>query len=1001
MSLRRLLNSVDDEEATCEEDSRRVRPRLADPDDWALNSTGSHLDSTTYPPDIPLTHSFVDQDIIFRNQFERLPELNPISFDQGSFMQPIPDDIGLSGTSMISTPNVESSEGQGESLSSSMVDKGPNRHQEQICYGMLIHEKVKLVGKDQELERKVGELKENNRPIQVLRIRQSSGPSLFLKLPDGMDLGYLSQKMEQALQNLMELPLFEIDAITNLNALSEALCRAGKPADAAIRVNINVYGRNSDRDRVGRDLSKKGLFLQHPDGFREGVIYHNPQLLQLLGRDDTDTEEEEEAAEVEVLDTPPERDEDFEETIAEVFNSLRRGDHLTRLEGSETLNRALYPHQGEALDFMLQRESGHISDKYRLWQPKSVGRERLYCHVITGNEQGAQPDESGGGILADEMGMGKSLTTLVLIAKTLKDARQWADNKKAFPGASLAETPTRATLVIVPSRVLINTWVREIDEHLNAGMKIMKYHGRSRKALIDCIDGYDIIITTYNTLAKEHDAKILGKGQSKLHGFAWYRVVLDEAHMIRRRSTTFNRAVVELTAKSRWCLSGTPIQNSLADLGSLLAFLQLKPFHDPRNFGHWIANPFSARETKRKAIERLTLLLEAICLRRTIEMVDLPGQRQETRTIQFTPQERTKYELTRKDMGRFIIQQAGEYNQRAATFGMFQIFLQLRSFCNHGTYQPRFSWARRSLLEDESNPVCSITRNSLNRCLGCRQPLPVITQDRRPKYVENCKHVLCDDCSQGSDNKLDPEERRHCPLCESLKGPHFRAYEASETSQRDGNGADDLEADGYSSKMRALISDVQRDVETTKSIIFSCWTRTLDLIARHLKASNIDFERIDVKTSTSQRQKILDKFDGTKTIPVLIMTTGTGAFGLNLQSVNRVFIVEPQWNPSVEGQAVARAIRLGQEQQVLVARYRVENSIEEDMCSQQMHKLKISQMDFKKDLFFLPKEASSASPEEASHITSEVGREAYNVDVVKAHYPSASKHIVSQAPLDG
>jgi hypothetical protein len=50
---------------------------------------------------------------------------------------------------------------------------------------------------------------------------------------------------------------------------------------------------------------------------------------------------------------------------------------------------------------------------------------------------------------------------------------------------------------------------------------------------------------------------------------------------------------------------------------------------------------------------------------------------------------------------------------------------------------------------------------------------------------------------------------------------------------------------------------------------------------------------------------------------------------LNLQSVNRVFIVEPQWNPSVESQAIARAIRLGQEQQVLVTRYRVEDSIEE------------------------------------------------------------------------
>lgn len=62
------------------------------------------------------------------------------------------------------------------------------------------------------------------------------------------------------------------------------------------------------------------------------------------------------------------------------------------------------------------------------------------------------PDESGGGILADEMGMGKSLTMLVLIRKTMRDARQWAEEEKALPDAALSERPCRATLVIVPSR---------------------------------------------------------------------------------------------------------------------------------------------------------------------------------------------------------------------------------------------------------------------------------------------------------------------------------------------------------------------------------------------------------------------------------------------------------------------------------------------------------------------------------------------------------------------
>lgn len=59
-----------------------------------------------------------------------------------------------------------------------------------------------------------------------------------------------------------------------------------------------------------------------------------------------------------------------------------------------------------------------------------------------------------------------------------------------------------------------------------------------------------------------------------------------------------------------------------------------------------------------------------------------------------------------------------------------------------------------------------------------------------------------------------------------------------------------------------------------------------------------------------------------------------GQYSLNLQSVNRVFIVEPQWNPSIESQAISRAVRLGQEKQVLVTRYRIKDSIEEVSSSE-------------------------------------------------------------------
>ena len=113
------------------------------------------------------------------------------------------------------------------------------------------------------------------------------------------------------------------------------------------------------------------------------------------------------------------------------------------------------------------------------------------------------------------------------------------------------------------------------------------------------------------------------------------------------------------------------------------------------------------------------------------------------------------------------------------------------------------------------------------------------------------------------------------------------------------------------------------------SIVFSCWTKTLELISRHLKAAGIAFERIDGGISLRERENILEAFAERDDLPVLIMTTGTGAYGLNLTAANRIFIIEPQWNPAVENQAISRAIRLGQEESVQVTRYIIKNTVEQ------------------------------------------------------------------------
>lgn len=78
-----------------------------------------------------------------------------------------------------------------------------------------------------------------------------------------------------------------------------------------------------------------------------------------------------------------------------------------------------------------------------------------------------------------------------------------------------------------------------------------------------------------------------------------------------------------------------------------------------------------------------------------------------------------------------------------------------------------------------------------------------------------------------------------------------------------------------------------------------------------------------------ERRSTILNFQQDPTIPALLMTLGTGAVGLNLTVANRVHILEPQWNPSIEKQAIGRVMRLGQEKNVTVIRYVVEHTVEQ------------------------------------------------------------------------
>ncbi|KAJ4122735.1 hypothetical protein NW768_010176 [Fusarium equiseti] len=827
-----------------------------------------------------------------------------------------------------------------------------------VHYGMLHNVEVKLVPDD--MSSFDDRLKAGDSAYQYFTPVEYQKQVMLCFPDEDKHFGHLSSAAGQTLMPLITRPRVTVEPLALKIDLREIIQRANKSADARVKVDINIYGPRSMSYSVGENLSNGKLWLQRSSHGRQGLDYDNPHYLSIAVADDQSEIIQNEVVANNNSNKKKTREEQLRKMVEDVYKKVENTRDLQLVEGGDRVTRQLLRHQKEALGFMLERESGHINDKYRLWKEIVHDGRKQYRHKITKRRRDTRPEEKGGGILADDMGMGKSLSILALVMKTLDNGQEWADQKNAEHKGRKTTRFSRSTLVIVSAALLVDEWMNEVKKHLQTGLKLIKYHGDKRPkdlSQLDMIEDSDIVVTTYHTLTTEY---LIGKGKtSPLYKLGWYRVVLDEAHIIRRPSTKFFQACDYLHANSRWCLSGTPIQNKLADIGSLFRFIRAEPFDKASEFRKWIETPFdNSYDDPTLVRDRLVMLLEALCLRRTREVLDLPKTRQFTRRLDFTKSERDQYDKTKSIILRNMEHRMGEV-EKSSQFGMFQMWLQLRIVCNHGTYQKLFSWHRRNLLDEREATIGSVGQYGEISCVGCEQPMPVLGHDWSKKMFEDgCSHVLCKQCIEDSNFSESPASQRRCPVC-------VRWYQAPSASEDDEDSSrkkrkrasatnDDHEhyfnSEGHSTKLRALVEDVQKDLWTTKSIIFSCWTRTLHLIARHLDKVKIPYLQLDGNSPLPQRQKTLNAFENGDETPVLIMTTGTGAFGLNLTCANRIFIAELQWNPSVESQAISRAIRLGQENEVRVTRYITRDTVEEDIKQQQEYKKQIAALGFEEEI---------------------------------------------------
>ncbi|MEM9493621.1 MAG: DEAD/DEAH box helicase, partial [Myxococcota bacterium] len=137
-----------------------------------------------------------------------------------------------------------------------------------------------------------------------------------------------------------------------------------------------------------------------------------------------------------------------------------------------------------------------------------------------------------------------------------------------------------------------------------------------------------------------------------------------------------------------------------------------------------------------------------------------------------------------------------------------------------------------------------------------------------------------------------------------------------------------------SSKVAALLDALEVvAAEGHKALVFSQWTSLLDLIEPHLKASGIDWLRLD--GSTGNRGAVVSSFQDQGGPPVLLISLKAGGFGLNLTAADHVFLCDPWWNPAAEDQAADRAHRIGQDRPVMVYRLVSKDTVEERILALQ------------------------------------------------------------------
>ncbi|ETN46545.1 uncharacterized protein HMPREF1541_00730 [Cyphellophora europaea CBS 101466] len=431
------------------------------------------------------------------------------------------------------------------------------------------------------------------------------------------------------------------------------------------------------------------------------------------------------------------------------------------------------------------RPDEELSDEQLAQVPQGLTMP-LMPHQISGLAWMKTMEEgtNKGGILADDMGLGKTLQAISLML-----ARPAPDNER------------RPNLIVAPV-ALMHQWKRELEKFVRGRHRfnVTILHGPSRAENYNAIRGYDVVLTTYGTLASELKRRLVYEEKVKNAAdpaavrdncailstrSKFHRVILDEAQNIKNRNTKTAIAACRVTATHRWCLTGTPMQNSVEEMYSLIKFCRIRPYSEWDKFSRDFARPLKGKSEnlKDRAMRQLQVLLKAVLLRRT-KQSKLNGQPIIQLPERYTVEDRAVFDDDQLRFYKGVEESAKiQFNKylRNGSIGSnyshaLVLLLRLRQACCHPalvTNSKDFQQLAGELgVTDMLENAKLLTDKVVDRLKSEEQDAglecPVCMDASENPTIFPCGHNVCTECfAKLCDNALNSEESAQatCPHC--------------------------------------------------------------------------------------------------------------------------------------------------------------------------------------------------------------------------------------------